>query len=251
MSATTFSAALVSGNLEDIISIVNANPVYDTVYQLSEAFIELSQKNPEKTEVFAYVLLAARNSGNVSKINARDPVDSAPEYLAFDGLLNRCLFNILSYILQEPETTAIQPSNNYIIACVISGTVIRTGLSSSSVQIGEITRGLHFAETEYKLYLVPEKYEINAVGACMHLVAAGKEVYKGGLIEETELKERLGEIGSCIKDPAGTRILEVSLSGDIISRNILTSRDQVAQLQVQNGFSEPLSIADLWKTVFP
>jgi len=181
MPATTISAALVSGNLEDIISIISANPVYDTVYQLSEAFIELSQKNPEKTEVFASVLLAARNSGNVSKINAGDPVDSAPEYVAFDGLLNRCLFNILSYVLQEPE--AIQPSNDYIIACVISGTVIRTGLSFSSVQIGEITRGLHFAETEYKLYLVPEKYEINAVGACMHLVAAGKEVYKGGLIE--------------------------------------------------------------------
>jgi hypothetical protein len=220
MSANTISATLVSGNAEEIISIINANPVYDTVNQLSEAFIKLSQENPEKTDVFASVLLAARNSGKVSKIKAGDPVSGAPEYEDFDGLLNRCLFNILTSILHEPSTTAIQPSNNYIIACIISGTVIRTGLSFSSAQIEKITCGLHFPKSKYKSYLVPEKYEINAVGACVHLVAAGKEVYKGDLIEEKVLKKRLGAIGSCIKDPAGTRILEVSLS-EISSQNIL------------------------------
>jgi hypothetical protein len=170
MSANTISAALVSGNSEDIISIINANPVYDTVNQLSEAFIKLSQKNPEKTDVFASVLLAARNSGKVSKIKSGDPVSGAPEYEAFDGLLNRCLFNILTYILQEPETTAIQPSNDYIIACVISGTVIRTGLSFSSVQIGEITRGLHFPRRNTRPTWVQRSMRSTPLGhACIWL----------------------------------------------------------------------------------
>ena len=44
----------------------------------------------------------------------------------------------------------------------------------------------------------------------MHLIAAGKEVYNGGLIEEPELNKRLRKIESCIRDPAGMKILKVN-----------------------------------------
>ena len=204
------SGVLASGNSEEIILTINANPTLDTVIQLSESFIELSMEHLAKTDVYASALVAAKESGKVSMIDVGDP--GAPRYEEFDRVLNRYIYNALTSILYETSTTSIQPDNNYIVASIISGTAIRTGLCFSSAQIGEIALGLHFSGSDYKLQWGPERYEINAVGACVHLVATGKEVYKGGLIEEAELKKRLGKIGKFIKDPAGKRILEVSLS---------------------------------------
>jgi hypothetical protein len=48
-------------------------------------------------------------------------------------------------------------------------------------------------------------YEINAVGGCVHLLAAGKEVYTGA-----ELNKKLRKIESHIKDSVGKRIFKVS-----------------------------------------
>jgi len=204
------SDALASGNSEEIISTINANPTLDTVIQLSEAFIELSREQLAKTDVYASALVAAKESGKVSMIDVGDP--GAPRYEEFDRVLNRYIYNALTSILYETSTTSIQPDNNYIVASIISGTAIRTGLCFSSAQIGEIALGLHFSGSDYKLQWSPERYEINAVGACVHLVATGKEVYKGCLIEEAELKKRLGKIGKFIEHPAGKRMLEVCVS---------------------------------------
>ena len=212
------SAALASCNAEELLSIINANPTLDTVTRLTDAFIELSRENPEKTEVYASGLVAAQNSRKVSKINVGDP--GVPRDEDFKSVLYRYIYNALTAILYEDSTPSIQPSNSYIVASVISGTAIRTGLCFSSAQIGEITRGLHFSGSDYKSYWGPGRYEINAVGACVHLVAAGKEVYKGNLIEKAELKKRLRDIGSCIKNPVGKRILEVNPS-ETSSQNIL------------------------------
>ncbi len=205
------SAALASCNSEELLSIINASPTLDTISQLTDAFIELSRQNPEKTDDYASALTSAKNSWKVPKTNG-DP--SAPQDESFEGLLIRYFYNALTAMLHESSTTYIQPSNSYIVASVVSGTAIRRGLCFSSAQIGHIFRGLHFSGSDYKSHWGPERYEINAVGACVHLIAAGKEVYNGSLIEEAELKKRLRKIKSCIKDPAGLRILEVSSQRD-------------------------------------
>jgi len=204
------SDALASGNSEEIISMINANFTLDTVIQLSETFIKLPREHLVKTDVYASALVAAKGSGKVSMINVGDP--GTPRYEEFDRVLNRYIYNALTSRLYETSTASIQSDNNYIVASIISGTAIRTGLCFSSAQIGEIAFGLHFSGSDYKLQWGSERYEINAVGACVHLVATGKEVYKGGLIEEAELKKRLGKIGKCIEHPAGKRMLEVCVS---------------------------------------
>ena len=215
------SAALASCDSEELLSIINASPTLDTISQLTDAFILLSQQNPEKTDNYASALVSAQNSWKVSRTNVGDP--SAPEDETFEGLLIRYFYNALTAILHESSTPFIQPRNSYIVASVISGTAIRRGLCFSSAQIGHITRGLHFCGSDYKSHWGPERYEINAVGACMHLVAAGKEVYRGGLIGEAELNKRLRNIESCIKDPAGKRILKVSPLRDIVQYMLILS----------------------------
>ena len=207
LAMSMISAALASRNSEELFSIINAIPTLDTISQLTDAFIELSRQNPAKTDDYASTLTSATNSWKVSKTNI-DP--GAPQDESFEGLLIRYFYNALTAMLHESSTPFIQPSNSYIIASFVSGTAIRRGLCFSSAQIGHITRGLHFSGSEYTTRWGPERYEINAVGACVHLIAAGKEVYNGGLIEEAELNKRLRKIESCIRDPAAMRILKVS-----------------------------------------
>ncbi len=239
------SAALASCNSEELLSIINASPTLDTISQLTDAFIELSRQNPEKTDDYASALTSAKNSWKVSETNIGD--SSAAQDKSFEGVLIRYFYNALTAMLHESSTTFIQPGNSYIVASIVSGTAIRRGLCFSSAQIGHITRGLHFSGSDYKSHWGKERYEINAVGACVHLIAAGKEVYNGSLIEEAELNKRLRKIKSCIKDPAGMRILKVSSQRDHPN---MCSSCQPAQSQVENSFGQPLSIVDLWKAIF-
>lgn len=140
----------------------------------------------------------------------------------------------------------IQPSNSYIVASVISSTAIGRGLCFSSAQIGHIILGLHFSGSNYQSHWGPERYEINAVGGMHELGCGGDGGLQGG---SDRRNRRLREIEGCIKDPAGKRILEVNLS-ETSSNYVLILSSLFTQSQAKNGFSEALSLADLWKTIF-
>ena len=192
----------------NLLSIINASPTLDTISQLTDAFIELSRQNPEKTDDYASALTSAKNSWKVPETNVGD--SSAPQDKSFEGILLRYFYNALTAMLHESSTTYIQPSNSYIVASFVSGTAIR--ISKRYLFLFSTNRTYFSGFTLLWVgHWGPERSEINAVGECVHLIAAGKEVYNGSLIEEAELKKRLRKIESCIKDPAGLRILEVSL----------------------------------------
>lgn len=207
MSPTAYTI-LASANTNDLVSLINTNPKLETIIQLTDAFQKLSQEHPDKTDVYASALVAARDSGRLSKIDVGEPGE--PQEDDFAAVLNRYIYNLLTALLYETLEATINPKNSYLVASLISGAALRTQLCFSSAQIGEITRGLHFSHSSYKSYWGPEKYEVNAVGACIHLLAGGKAIYNGGLVDEVELKQRLGEIGSSISHTIGIKVLEVS-----------------------------------------
>jgi hypothetical protein len=118
--------------------------------------------------------------------------------------------------------SAINPTNDYLIASMLSGSAIHNELCVSSVQVGEVTQGLQFPESKYKDHYKPKQYEVNAVGACIQVLAAGQAILKTNKLHESELKERILAIGEVVKSPVGNVIVQVSKIIQFKIRGLMT-----------------------------
>lgn len=166
-----------------------------------------------ETDTYAATLRTMLDAPDIPVIESKDHTDNTKE-LTVAGLLSRHLHGVLSAILHEKVDLTIQPHNNYIVASVISGTAIRYRLCESSMQDGKVMRGLHFAGSDFESYWGPETYEINALGACVHLLVGGNRMYTSGQIgyRNSEVLPALEAIKQegVIKHLAGVKILEVN-----------------------------------------
>ena len=107
----------------------------------------------------------------------------------------------------------VHPKNSFLVVAMISGACVRTGLCDSSVQVGKISCGLHFNDSEYESYLTPKDYEINILHACLQLLVGGLATYTKGEISDYEA-QWLPALTSMsrngyVKDPNGKKLVEV------------------------------------------
>ena len=174
------------------------------VYNISVALERLSFEDPSKIDGYTTTLAALQKSPDapaiVSKRNGTEEVN------AFCVVFQPQRYNVFTALLglTAGKVTNI---NNYLIASILSGSAIHNGLSPSSAQIGEGTQGLQFPESKYK---DQKPYEVNAVGACIQVLAAGQAILKTDTLYESEFKERILAIGEVIKSPIGMVIVRVS-----------------------------------------
>lgn len=208
MAQTVLSDALQSNDLNRLIQFVNDDPNWDTVYTISDAFKRLSFEDPSKIDDYATTLASLQKSSEVPKIrynrNGQDEVD------AFRDVFSSQIYDVITAVWGDRKTTAITPTNDYLIASILSGCAIRVGLCVSSAQIGEVTQGLQFPESEYQAHYKRKHYEVNAVGACIQVLAAGKAVLETGMVDESELMERILTIAQAVPSPVGKVIVDVS-----------------------------------------
>ena len=208
MAHNPLSDALQSNDLIRLIQLVKDAPKWDTVYNISVALQRLSFEDPSKIDDYTTTLAALQKSPEVPKIvsnrNGKDEVD------AFLDVFQRQIYNVITAVWGDRKVTAITPTNDYLVASILSGCAIRVGLCVSSAQIGEVTQGLQFPESEYRDHYKPKQYEVNAVGACIQVLAAGQAILKTDMLHESEFTERILKIGQAVKSPVGKIIVEVS-----------------------------------------
>ncbi|KIM40307.1 hypothetical protein M413DRAFT_446485 [Hebeloma cylindrosporum] len=225
MAQTALSNALQSNDLNRLIQLVKDHPSWDTVYDISVALKCLSFEDPSKIDDYTTTLTALQKSPEVPKIrydwNGSDAID------AFYPLFNRQIYNVITAVWGDRKVRAITPTNDYLVASILSGCAIRSGLCVSSAQIGEVTQGLQFPESEYQMHYKRKHYEVNAVGACIQVLAAGQAILKTDMLYESEFTERILTIGQAVKSPVGKIIVEA------------------AQKQAEGKFNKPLSSKEI------
>lgn len=225
MAQTALSDALQSNDLNRLIQLVKDDPGWDTVWSIIDALKCLSFADPSKIDGYTTTLTALQKSPEVPKILfKRDGTDTVD---AFRVVFHPPVYDLITAIFGDRKVRAITPTNDYLVASILSGCAIRNELCVSSAQIGEVTQGLQFPETEYKIQNKRKHYEVNAVGACIQVLAAGQAILKTGMINESKFMERILTIGQAVKSPVGKIIVEA------------------AQKQVEGKFKKPLSSKEI------
>jgi hypothetical protein len=200
------SDALKSNDLNTLIQLFKDNPTWDTVHNTSIALHHLSFEDPSKIDGYTTTLAALQKSPHAPDIISER--DGKEELHAFEDVFQRQMYNIITALFGDVKVISITPTNNYLIASILSGSAIRNGLCVSSAQIGEVTQGLQFTESEYKDHAKPKQYEVYAVGACIQVLAAGQAILKTNMLLESEFKERIMAIGRVAKSHVGKVIIQ-------------------------------------------
>lgn len=207
MSSTPYDI-LASGNSDEAIALIIANPHLGTIYQFTEVFEQLCTQYPHQTDTFATALSTTSRSDKISQfqIPGSDDTDEA-----LDTVFRREIYELINRLLYAPAETSITSTNKYIIVSLISGVAIHTNLCHSHAQFAEIAQGLQFPQSNYREIFSENEDEIKALGACIQLLVAGPMLYNEseGQFKKEEIKERLQEVNQFMKHPTAVKVVGV------------------------------------------
>jgi hypothetical protein len=228
--------ALSSFDVDTLIRLITSNPTWESVNQLAYGFCDVAQSQPGDVDKIASAILSIRSAPDLPDIDSTDSTGQ-PVKAEFADELTRCLLDMLKHAFGGRHDLTVHPKNTFLVAAMISGACVRTGLCDSGVQAGEISCGLHFRDSEYESYLAPKDYEINILHACLQLLVGGSTMHIKGEISHYKA-EWLPALTSMsrkgyVKDPNGKKLLEVTIA------------------QTKAGFPNDLSASDVWSTLFP
>ena len=143
--------------------------------------MEVAQSHPTDVVKIANTIVAVRDAPCPPVINSNDPAGQPTKEKLVD-VLSSVIYDMLTTVLGASgrDTFAINPQNPLLTAAMISGACARCKLCNSAVQAGHVTCGLHFDDSDYKHYMKPAEYEVNALHACLQLLVGGSVGYTTG-----------------------------------------------------------------------
>ena len=208
-------AALSTCDVDTLLDLIKANPTWEFVNQIAYGFCDIAQSQPRDVDKIANAILSIRATPyGLPEIDTTDSIRQ-PIKANFANILTQCLLDMLKSAFGGRHDLKVHPKNSFLVAAMISGACVRTGLCDSGVQAGEISCGLHFKDSEYETYLTPKDYEINILHACLQLLVGGSAMYTKGEISDyrTEWLPALTSMSrkGYVKDPNGKKLLEVWL----------------------------------------
>jgi len=233
--ASPISLALSSYDKTAVVEVIKNNPVWRTVDQLGEAFIEQANAEPYNTDKIADVIAGLENDPDIPLIKSLD-FNRRPVEKPFKQVLRQVIFDLIKRVFSNDIPT-IEPTNPFLVSALISGACIRTGLCNSSTQSGMITLGLRFEGTQWREIVPDEKAEVWAIHAALHLLAGGRRIY-----HEEQIGYRQNEVLPALKAIAEQDIV-TNLQGKELLQAVITE----AGAEVQSN----LLIVDIWKILFP
>ena len=124
----------------------------------------------------------------------------------------RELADLLSGNLANDIDTSVTPSNEYLIASLLSAASRKHCLGESTAQVGSVLRGLYYSDRKHG-DADPATFQVLVLGACLQLLASGSYLYgpKGihfGKIDVLSALEAAKKEG-VVKHPNGQGLLEV------------------------------------------
>jgi len=206
-------AALSTCDVDTLLDLIKANPTWEFVNQIAYGFCDIAQSQPRDVDKIASAIVSVRATpDDLPEINTTDSIGQ-PIKAKFANKLNECLLDMLKSAFGGRHDLTVHPQNSFLVAAMISGACVRTGLCDSSVQAGKISCGLHFKDSEYESYLTLKDYEINILHACLQLLVGGSAMYTKGEISDYKA-EWLPALTSMsrkgyVKGPNGKKLLEV------------------------------------------
>lgn len=142
------------------------------------------------------------------KIDIKDNLGRLAQ-LDIEPILVRELADFLSGDLANDIDTSVTPSNDYLIASLLSAASRKHRLGESPAQVGSVLRGLYYSSDGAD----PATFEVLVLGACLQLLASGSYLYgpKGIHFGKVDVLSALEAVKkeSVVKDPNGQELLEV------------------------------------------
>ena len=231
MSSRIFDA-LRKCDDEALIELVKESPTWETVNNIVAAYPTVARAYPTQTLKIADTLREAKKlAENLSDdlIGLSDP-DYPDDRLDLDYELQICVYEMLMNVLHiptediPPEYTQITPTNEFIIAGMISGACHRMMLCKSPEQRLPICEGLQFSG--YIKDRNEQWNELYAIHACMSLLVGGERMYSTIThFEPGKLAPGLKRLveKEIVRNENGKKLLQVSKVGRSKSKSYLNS----------------------------
>ncbi|KIM38048.1 hypothetical protein M413DRAFT_30454 [Hebeloma cylindrosporum] len=245
--------ALSSYDKAAVVEVIKNNPVWRTVNQLGDAFIELANAKPYITDKIAEVIAGLESDPDIPLIKTTD-FHEQPVQILFKQILREVIFDLIKRVFAN-DIPSIDPTNPFLVSALISGACIRTGLCNSSTQSGMITSGLRFEGTRWWEIFSGQKAQVWAIHASLHLLAGGTRIY-----HEEQIGYRQGEVLPALKAIAeqnvvtnlrgkDTGVFAFSFSCPLFSST--EPRLKIAIAEAEAGFPSNIPFVDIWKILFP
>lgn len=191
-----------------LLKLIEANPQLPTITLLVYVYMDLVAESPTQIYKYADALASVRKSkitvaggdrlGNPAQENIRH---------AF----NDVFVGFHSFDLDNVKDKSVTPSNEFLVASLISAVSMMYTFCDSPAQVGALLRGLHYDDENYGDDV--SSREILVLGACLQLLVAGSYLYgpKGtdvGRVDVLGALERI-KAADIVKDPNGQQLLQV------------------------------------------
>lgn len=182
MSSRIFDSLRKSDD-EALIELVKEAPTWETVNSIVAAYPTVARAYPTLTLKIAETLCEARKSAedlSGDLIALSDP-DYPDDHLDLEYELQICVYDMLMSALHVPTDntppgyTDVTPTNDFIIAGMISGACHRIALCKSPEQRRPICEGFQFPG--YIADRNEQWNELYAIHACMALLVGGRRMY--------------------------------------------------------------------------
>jgi hypothetical protein len=191
-----------------LLELIRANPELQTITDLVLVYMELVAESPTQIYKFAESLASVRQS--TITVAGYDRLGN-PAQQNIGHVFNDVFVGFHSTDLNDVKDKSVTPSNEFLIASLISAISMKYRFCDSPAQVGGLTRGLQYDDESYGDDV--SSREILVLGACLQLLVAGSYLYGPtgtdvGRVDVLGALERI-KTADIVKGPNGQILLEV------------------------------------------
>ncbi|KAF9457670.1 hypothetical protein BDZ94DRAFT_194416 [Collybia nuda] len=207
MSNDLFSAvqSLDATTALDILSEATFDT--DHIEDLVAAYLSSCHLSPTRTGEYTSFLLDLEASGKLPKITVTRG-DGASYEDSFAALTRREVFEAIRDLLDADGDHQVRPENPYLVAALVSGASMRSGLCSASDQIANITQGLQLDPYQDGT-ADAGKIQIRAIHALLAILTAGDKYSR--YTEAVGAIQKLRD-GGVVTNENGKKLLDDALT---------------------------------------
>ena len=192
-----------------LLKLIESNPELPTIADLVFVYMDLVAESPKQIYKYAEALASVRKS--TITVAGGDRLGN-PAQQNIGHAFNDVFVEFHSTDLDDVNDKSVTPSNEFLVASLISAVSMLYKFCDSPAQVGGLLRGLHFDDEKNYADDVSSR-EILVLGACLQLLVAGSYLYgpKGTDVGRVDVLGELERIkgAGVVKDRNGQRLLAV------------------------------------------
>ncbi|KAJ7584418.1 hypothetical protein C8J56DRAFT_951024 [Mycena floridula] len=228
--STKLASSVQSLDIETALSILSTTTSGNYIAhleQLVQGYVASCKATPGRTSEYTSFLLSIESSERLPTVPIPQPYAvTGPDTIfqeKLGSLIAREIFETIRDLLNDDEDHEISPENPYLIAALVSGSLMATSLCSCSDQTYSISEGLQLEPYDEE---EPEpsgkEKEIKALHACLQTLIAGKTYKRHADVPDAVRKLKKNGVA---RSEVGQRLVEATLIHAQENRPILSSQE--------------------------